>query len=140
MEKRNIVIIFFACVLVILFGFAIKSYPIKTAGAPAVAQNVAPITYTKEFTYLPSQKSMTLESFKKPTKTSIGISKYIIKNKKSTDVIADYEKLLVKEGWKVRKVTEIKNSEAIEATKGINMATIVPAQVKDDVELTIGSR
>jgi len=132
MEKRNIVIILFACVIVILFGFAIKNYPNKTA--------VAPTTYTKEFAYLPSQKSMTLESFKKPTKTTIGISKYIIKNKKSTDVIADYEKLLVKEGWKVRKVTEIKNSEAIESTKGINMATIVPTQVKDDVELTIGSR
>ena len=94
-------------------------------------------TYTKEFSYLPSQKSMTLKSFQKPTKSSVGISKYIVKNKKLKDVIADYEVLLKKDGWKI---AETKNSTVIKATKGIHMVAIVPTQVKEDVQLSVASK
>ena len=129
MEKRNIIIILFACVIVVLFGFAIKDYPNKTA--------VSPTTYTKEFTYLPSQKTMTVKSSTKPTKTALGVSKYIVKNKKSADAMADYMKVLTTEGWKI---TETKNSPVITATKGIHLVAIVPTQVKEDVQLTVASK
>lgn len=130
MEKRNIVIILFACVIVVLFGFAIKNNSNKIAA-------VAPTTYTKEFTYLPSQKTMTVKSSTKPTKTAMGVSKYIVKNKKSADAMADYEKVLTKDGWKV---TATKNSPVITATKGSHIVAIVPTQIKQDVQLTVASR
>ena len=81
-------------------------------------------TYTKEFTYLPSQKTITLKNFQKPTKTKMGVCKYIVKNKKSADAIADYKKVLTKDGWKT---TETKNTASvITATKGSHIVAIVP--------------
>lgn len=95
------------------------------------------VTYTKEFPYLPSYKEMTLKNFEESTKDKMGIATYVIKNKKPSDVLKDYEKQLKKDGWKI---TEDKKPASIAAEKDGHKTIIVPAQDKEDVFLTIVSK
>ena len=93
--------------------------------------------FTKEFTYLPSQKEMTLKNFEKPTKDKMGVATYTLKNKKAKDVLEDYEKQLVKDGWEI---TQDKKPVSITAEKDAHKTIIVPVQIKEDVMLTVVSK
>lgn len=95
------------------------------------------VTYTKEFSYLPSQKEMTLKNFNKPTEDKMGTAIYILKNKKSEDVLNEYEKQLKKDEWKI---TEDKKPNLIKAEKGEHKVIIIPTQNDQDVQLTIVSK
>ena len=95
------------------------------------------ITYTKEFSYLPSQKEMTLKSFVKPTKDAMGTATYTIKSKKSKEVLDAYEKQLKNDKWNI---TKDKRPASIAAEKAGHKVVIVPTQIKDDVQLTVMSK
>ena len=97
----------------------------------------AKTTYTKEFSYLPSQKTMTLKSSVKATETAMGVSRYIIKNTKVDAAIADYEKVLTKDGWKI---TKTKTPVVLTATKDSHVAAIVPTQIGKDVQFSVASK
>jgi len=94
-------------------------------------------TFTKEFSYLPSQKEMILKKFVKPTKANFGFATYTLKNKKAKDVLESYEKQLVKDGWKI---TDDKKPTSITAEKTTHKTILVPVQVKNDVTLTVVSK
>jgi len=119
--------------MAIMFSMAIMSCAKTTATKTTVTKT----TYTKEFSYLPSQKEMTLKSFVKPTKDKMGVASYILKNKKSKEVLDAYEKQLVKDNWKI---TQDKKPSSITAEKGAHKTIIVPAQIKNDVMLTVVSK
>jgi flagellar basal body-associated protein FliL len=93
--------------------------------------------FTKEFSYLPSQKEMILKNFEKPTKDKMGVATYMLNNKKAKDVLEDYEKQLVDDGWEI---TQDKKPVSITAEKGEHKTIIVPAQNEDDVMLTVVSK
>ena len=95
------------------------------------------VTYTKEFSYLPSQKEMTLKSFEKPTKDRMGVATYVVKNQKSKDVIETYQKQLKKDGWKI---TDDKKPASITAEKEGHKTIIVPTKIKEDDQLTVVSK
>lgn len=95
------------------------------------------VTYTKEFSYLASQKEMTLKSFQKPTKDKMGVATYVVKNQKSKDVLEGYDKQLIKAGWKI---TDDKKPTSIKIEKGEHVAVIVSNQVKADVQLIVVSK
>lgn len=96
------------------------------------------VTYTKEFSYLPDQKEMTLmKNFQKSTKDKMGTATYLIKNKKSKEVLDEYEKQLKKNGWKI---TQDKKPTLISAEKKEHKVILAPTQNKEDVQLTIVSK
>jgi len=95
------------------------------------------VTYTKEFSYLPIQKAMTLKAFVKPTKKQMGVATYVVKNIKSKEALENYEKQLKKDGWKI---TIDKKPISITAEKDGHKTVIVPTQTKEDVQLTVVSK
>jgi len=132
-------------IITIMFSMALMSCGKTTATATKTTVTKATVTkidatktnVTKEFSYLPSQKEMTVKSFVKPTKGNFGVATYILKNKKSKDVLVAYEKQLVMDKWKI---TQDKKATSIIAQKGTHKTIIVPAQIKNDVRLTVVSK
>ena len=95
------------------------------------------IAYTKEISYLPSQKDMTVQSVQKPVKNGLGMAKYVLKNQTTKEALTSYGDLLKKDGWKI---TVNKAQTLITAEKATHRVTIIPTQVNKDVQLTVVSK
>lgn len=96
------------------------------------------ITYTKEFTYLPSYNGVKTTQFTPATaKAPLATAKYTVKNTKDTEVYQNYESILKKDGWTI---TQQKKYFSISAKKGTHIANVLIQKLGNDIELIILSK
>lgn len=96
------------------------------------------ITYTKEFTYLPSYDTMQLyEQIPSTTKTPYVTAKYNIKNTTDARAFQDYESILKKDGWTI---TQDRKYYSISAKKNAHLATIVIQKYDANIRFIIISK
>lgn len=99
------------------------------------------ITYTKEFSYLPTYDNMEFQSITTPTdKNKMLTAKYIIKSTTTDKVLNDYAGILKKDGWTVN-MSLYKDGKPFSAAaqKDKHIATLIPQQSGNDVILTVTS-
>jgi uncharacterized lipoprotein YehR (DUF1307 family) len=96
------------------------------------------ISYTKEFTYLPSYNGVKATSFTAATKKNqLGIAKYTVKNVTDTKVYEDYEGILKNDGWTI---TKDKKYFSIVAKKNKHIADIIIQKAGKDIILMVISK
>jgi ABC-type oligopeptide transport system substrate-binding subunit len=96
------------------------------------------ITYTKEFTYLPSYNGVKATSFTPATKKApLGIAKYTIKNTTDTKLYEDYESILKNDGWTI---TKDQKYYSIVAKKDKHIADILIQKTGKDIILMVISK
>ena len=95
--------------------------------------------YTIEFSYLPMYNgNMELKSFTPPSQAvEYGIAIYKIKNAKNADVLINYEKILMLDGWSIY---EDNKPHSLGVEKDTHYANLVPQQSENNAFLTIISK
>ncbi|MDR3587599.1 MAG: hypothetical protein P4L59_20145 [Desulfosporosinus sp.] len=133
-------------VVYILTLFFLLSLTACSAKVPNNAGNVSStaqtnVTYTKEFSYLPTYSKMELQNVAQPDKNQMINAKYIMKNTTTDIVLNKYADTFMKDGWTVKKtLSQDKKSYSLHAQKGNHIATLLPQQSGNDVILIIASK
>lgn len=95
------------------------------------------VRYTNEFVYLPKYKSMKADTYQPIQENQFGNAVYTLKKVKYENFLANYEKVLLKDGWQV---TQDKKPESIEVTKGEHIARINAVNSKDYITILIWTK
>lgn len=98
------------------------------------------IAYTNEFQYLPAIKNMVLDKFEEQKNNDYGTATYTVKAKKFEDILNNYEKILIKDGWKI---TQNGKPNTLTAEKDSHIVILMTQEfIKDSKEfkLTILSK
>lgn len=99
--------------------------------------NSQKIVYTKEYNYLPQYKNMIVDKYEPSKNDQFGNAIYKLKGVDYNDFLNKYEKVLVRDGWKV---TGGKKPENIEVTKGEHIAKINAVNSKDYITILIWTK
>ncbi|WP_407306803.1 hypothetical protein [Desulfosporosinus sp. SB140] len=142
--KRNVEVMIIKKLLYFL-TLLILLVPLVSCGAknPQANNNAntstdSKITYTKEFSYLPSYYGANSTTYTPSNaKESLAKATYIIQNTKDTKVFEDYEALFKKDGWTI---TQEQPVASFSAKKGNHSANILIQIFGSDVKLTIQSK
>jgi hypothetical protein len=95
------------------------------------------VTYTKEFSYLPTYKNMEFQSITQ-TPQNQSIAKYLIKNTTTEKVLTEYGDILKEDGWTENwSYTKDKKPASLIVQKDNHTVALLPQQNKSDVILTI---
>jgi len=98
------------------------------------------VTYTKEFSYLPTYSNMELQSVAPPDNIQMVNAKYIIKNTTTDIVLNTYAKTLTNDGWTVKTLSQDNKQYCLNAQKSNHIATLLPDQNGNDVLLIVASK
>lgn len=99
--------------------------------------NNSKVSYTKEFAYLPKYKNMQVETFEDTKDGQFGNAVYTLKGVKYKTFLSKYEKVLIRDGWKV---AEDKKPESIEVTKGDHIARINAVDSKSYITILLWTK
>lgn len=92
--------------------------------------------YLKEYSYLPVLGDMTVVEQPKTNEGGFLETTYEVKNYTYDNVLGEYEKVLVKDGWKI---TNDNKPGIITAEKGEYQAIFIPRTDKDKLLLVISA-
>lgn len=101
------------------------------------AFNSRKITYTKEFTYLPQYKNMTVDKYQEPKNNQFGNAIYKLKGVQYKEALNGYEKILKRDGWKI---TKDNKPEHIEAQKSNHIVKINAVDSKGYITILIWTK
>lgn len=96
------------------------------------------ITYTKEFTYLPSYNGVQSTKYTPAnTKQPLAKAQYTIKNTQDAKVFEDYETILKKDGWTITQEVKVISFSAKKENHLVNVSIQI---FGNDVILTVESK
>lgn len=110
---------------------------LTACSAKTPSETTQTVTYTKEFSYLPSYNNMEFQSLTQ-TPQNQSIAKYLIKNTTTEKVLNDYGDILKKDGWTENwSYTKDKKPASLVAQKDNHTVSFLPQQTKSNVILII---
>jgi predicted small lipoprotein YifL len=130
---------FLSIITIIIISLSLAACGAKNPASNSnTATSKTKITYTKDFTYLPSYNGIKSTQYTPPTKkTSLATARYTINNTTDTKVFENYENTLKQDGWTI---TNAQKYFAISAKKGTHTANILVQKSGKNVLLVVISK
>lgn len=95
------------------------------------------VKYTNEYPYLPTYKNLQVDKYELPKNGQFGNAIYYVKESKYDNFLLEYQKIFVKDGWKI---TSDKKPESFEAVKGEHIAKVNAVNSKDKIIVLIWTK